>query len=160
MSEKMPLQIHWFDGDREALRPLLQLAEDSETELLSYMHRGEVLVATGGDELVGQLLLTPAEEPDTLEVKNMAVAERRQGEGIGRALLMRAFEECRARGLRRITVATAAASIGNLRFYQRAGFRMLRVERDAFGPHTGYEPGMKLDGIPILDRIWLDRALR
>jgi hypothetical protein len=39
-----------------------------------------------------------------------------------------------------ILVATAAADIGNLRFYQRQGFRMRSVERDAFTPATGY-PG-------------------
>ena len=41
----------------------------------------------------------------------------------------------------RVLVATAAADIGNLRFYQRQGFRMRSVERDAFTPATGYPPG-------------------
>ena len=34
----------------------------------------------------------------------------------------------------RVLVATAAADIGNLRFYQRQGFRMRSVERDAAAP--------------------------
>ena len=56
-------------------------------------------------------------------------------------------------------VATAAADIGNLRFYQRLGFRLRSVERDAFTPAAGYEPGLLIDGIELRDRVWLDRRL-
>jgi hypothetical protein len=62
-------------------------------------------------------------------------------------------------GRRRLLVATAAADVGNLRFYQRVGFRMLRIERDAFGPGAGYAAGIVIDGIPLRDRVWLDRVL-
>ena len=59
----------------------------------------------------------------------------------------------------RVLVATAAADIGNLRFYQRQGFRMRSVERDAFTPATGYPPGLLIDGIELRDRVWLDREV-
>ena len=58
-----------------------------------------------------------------------------------------------------ILVATAAADIGNLRFYQRQGFRMRSVERDAFTPATGYPPGLLIDGIELRDRVRLDREV-
>jgi hypothetical protein len=58
-----------------------------------------------------------------------------------------------------VLVATAAADIGNLRFYQRQGFRMRSVERDAFTPATGYPPGLLIDGIELRDRVWLDRVV-
>jgi len=61
--------------------------------------------------------------------------------------------------VRLILVATAAADIGNLRFYQRQGFRMRSVERDAFTPATGYPPGLLIDGIELRDRVWLDQAV-
>jgi catechol 2,3-dioxygenase-like lactoylglutathione lyase family enzyme len=54
---------------------------------------------------------------------------------------------------------TAAADVGNLRFYQRLGFRLLHVERDAFTPADGYAEGLTIDGIPLRDRVWLDLAL-
>ncbi len=45
-------------------------------------------------------------------------------------------------GAGRVLVATSDGEIiGNLRFYQRQGFRMRSVERDAFTPATGYPPG-------------------
>ena len=58
-----------------------------------------------------------------------------------------------------MVVATAAADVGNLRFYQRQGFRFRSVERDAFGPGSGYPPGLEIDGIALRDRVWLDRAV-
>ena len=58
-----------------------------------------------------------------------------------------------------LTVATASADIGNLRFYQRLGFRMRRIERDAFTPANGYPPGLEVDGIELRDRVWLDLRL-
>jgi hypothetical protein len=49
----------------------------------------------------------------------------------------------------------AAADTGNLRFYQRVGFRLLSVDRDAFTPATGYPDPIMIDGIPLMDRVWL-----
>ena len=56
-------------------------------------------------------------------------------------------------------VATGAADVGNLRFYQRMGFRLLSVERDAFTPATGYPTPIVIDGIPLRDRVWLSQDL-
>jgi hypothetical protein len=52
-----------------------------------------------------------------------------------------------------------AADTGNLRCYQRQGFRMRTVERDAFTPATGYPPGVLIDGVELRDRVWLDRPV-
>jgi hypothetical protein len=56
-------------------------------------------------------------------------------------------------------VATAAADIENLCFYQRLGFRMRSIERDAFTPERGYPAGTLVDGIELRDRVWLDQGL-
>jgi catechol 2,3-dioxygenase-like lactoylglutathione lyase family enzyme len=55
-------------------------------------------------------------------------------------------------------VATAAADTGVLRFYQRLGFRLLRVERDVFTPEAGYPP-TEVDGVPLRDQVWLSLTL-
>src|SRR3954469_25463518 len=49
----------------------------------------------------------------------------------GRVLVRAAIDLARREGRSSLVVATAAADTGNLRFYQRAGFRMRSVERDA-----------------------------
>jgi ribosomal protein S18 acetylase RimI-like enzyme len=147
-------------GPRSELRSLFELAEDSAPELDAYIEDGRVLVAVDGDEVVGHVQLTPiAEQPTAIEVKNMAVDAAHQRRGIGRALMTAAIAQARAEERSRLVVATAAADIGNLRFYQRLGFRMRAIERDAFTPATGYEPGLLIDGIELRDRVWLDLPL-
>ena len=142
-----------YSGPRAELRPLFELAEDSTAELDSYIDAGRVLVARSGDEIVGHLQLIEC------ELKNMAVLPEHQGQGIGRTLVDAAIELARGAGCSSLTVATAAADIGNLRFYQRLGFRMASIERDAFTEATGYARGLTVDGIELRDRVWLDRPL-
>jgi ribosomal protein S18 acetylase RimI-like enzyme len=151
--------IDWHHGDRTELRPLFSLAEDSASALDSYLADGRVLVAVSGDNLVGHLQLVDTGTPGHIEIKNMAVREDQQRRGIGGLLVRQAITRLGAEGVVCLRVATAAADIGNLRFYQRLGFRMRSVERDTFTEATGYPPGILIDGIPLRDRVWLDRPI-
>ena len=146
-------------GPREPLRRLFELAEDSPRQLDAYLEQGDVLVATIAGRPVGHIQCVAAGRPGELEIKNMAVDPAVQGRGIGRALVEAVLSDARRRGLASVRVATAAADVGNLRFYQRHRFRLRSVEPDAFTPDTGYPPGLEIDGIPLRDRVWLDRAL-
>ena len=56
-------------------------------------------------------------------------------------------------------VGTASSGTGQLAFYQKAGFRLDRVERDYFAPSRGYAPGIVEDGIPLRDMVWMDQQL-
>jgi GNAT superfamily N-acetyltransferase len=138
---------------RAGLRALFELAEDSQQELDSYIDIGRVLVALDADEVVGHLQLIDA------EIKNMAVLASHRGRGIGRALVGSAIELARAESRSELVVATATADIGNLRFYQRLGFRMRSIERDAFTAATGYDGVRSDEGIELRDRVWLDLTL-
>ena len=153
------VRIETYSGPRDNLRRLFELAEDSAAELDSYIDAGRVLVATSDGEIMGHLQLTGTGDPRLVEIKNMAVREDRQGQGVGRRLIHAAVDLAAAEAVTTIMVATAAADIGNLRFYQRQGFRMRSVERDAFTPATGYPPGLLIDGIELRDRVWLDREV-
>jgi GNAT superfamily N-acetyltransferase len=153
------VRIETYSGSRVNLRPLFELAEDSAAELDSYIESGRVLAAVSGGEVIGHLQLTGTGDPRQAEIKNMAVREDRQGHGVGRRLIQAAVDLAAAESVTTIVVATAAADVGNLRFYQRQGFRMRSVERDAFTPATGYPPGLLIDGIELRDRVWLDRAV-
>jgi ribosomal protein S18 acetylase RimI-like enzyme len=148
--------VDWFTGDRAVLRPLFALAEDSVTELDSYVGAGRLLVARDGEEVVGHLQLVDGAAPGRVEVKNMAVREDRQGQGIGRLLVEEALARLATEDVSTVEVATAAADVGNLRFYQRLGFRLRSIERDAFSVSTGYPVDLHIDGIPLRDRVWLD----
>lgn len=153
------VRVETYDGPREELRGLFELAEDSAAELDSYLHAGRVLTATVGLDVVGHLQLVETDRPGQTEIKNMAVREDWQGGGIGARLVRAALDLLEAEGGTAMLVATAAADVGNLRFYQRQGFRMRSVERDAFTPAAGYPPGTRIDGIELRDRVWLDRPV-
>jgi len=74
-------------------------------------------------------------------------------------LVEAAVVRCRIRGGHRLIVSTATADIGNLRFYQRLGFRMYRIARDAFTPLRGYPEAKLVDGIPLRDQVFLELDL-
>jgi predicted N-acetyltransferase YhbS len=157
------IAVEEYTGERDALRWSFELAEDSESELLSYLYRGRVLVARVDGQVAGHLLLVDVDgdtaTPGEAELKSMAVRTDLQGQGIGAALIEAARALLRNAGVRVLHVSTAAASAANLRFYQRRGFRMRAVERDAFTAATGYPPGIMVEGIPLRDRVWLDMEL-
>jgi ribosomal protein S18 acetylase RimI-like enzyme len=154
------VRIEIYTGSRADLRPLFEMAEDSQTQLSSYIEAGRVLVAVAQGQVIGHLQLVETDDPSRVEIKNMAVDEARQGRGVGRLLIQAASRLLAAEQVKTLLVATAAADVGNLRFYQRQGFRLRSVERDAFTSATGYPHGLRIDGIELRDRVWLDRRVR
>src|SRR4051794_33490705 len=151
--------IDWYDGDRAAIHRLFKEADDSDVQLDAYMSLGRVLVASRGSEPVGHLQLVPTATDGEIELKSLAIVAELRGSGIGRRLIDRAVQEATTEGYTRMLVSTGAADTGNLRFYQRCGFRFLSVERDAFTPATGYPEPIVIDGVELRDRIWLDQPL-
>ena len=149
--------IEWFEGARGELADLFALADDSPVQVARYRDLGRILVARDGSIVVGHLQLVDGADEGAAEVKSLAVREDRQGEGVGRLLVRRAATIARDEGLPGLLVATAAADTGVLRFYQRLGFRFLRIERDVFTPEAGYPP-TDVDGIPLRDQVWLSLA--
>jgi len=144
---------------RERFLPLLLLADESLQQVRSYMNSGELYAFVGHDEVaVGIVLTTPAEQ-NSVELKAVAVDTTQQNRGIGRRLLAAVIEELRRRGVRRAIVGTANAGIGQLAYYQKAGFRLLRIERDFFSPARGYPAVMEDNGIRLRDMVWMDQEL-
>jgi GNAT superfamily N-acetyltransferase len=152
-------QIVEHRGPRRALRRLFELAEDSPGALDGYIDAGRVLVALDGDGIFGHVQITTTPRLRELEIKNVAVDPKMQRRGIGRALVEAVVTVARDEGCSRLVVATSTADVGNLVFYQRLGFRVCAIDRDAFSAAAGYEPGLTIDGIALRDRIWLDREL-
>lgn len=155
----MTVEIDWNTQSRAALRPLFEEAEDSAVQLDAYIELGRVLVARIDVDVIGHLQLLATDDPMVIEIKSLAVDPEHRGAGIGRALLAAAIARCADEGFARIVLSTATADVGNLRFYQRMGFRFESIERDAFTPATGYPVPIDIDGVALRDRIWLDRDL-
>jgi N-acetylglutamate synthase-like GNAT family acetyltransferase len=149
------VEISWHRSRRRELWDLFALAEESPAVIEELIDLGSVLVARLDGEILGCLQLLDPREDAEIEIAILAVAEDYQGRGLGTALVERAVAEARNLGLHTVRVGTSSADISNLRFYQRRGFRMLAIERDAFTPADGYPEGIETDGLPLRDRVWL-----
>lgn len=142
--------------ERREHLPTLLLADDVAER---YLDDGDLWVVEGGSGLV---LTVPAEdEPGTVELRNVAVREDRQGQGLGLTMVAAVVDALRAEGWRRAVVGTGTADPVTYVFYQRCGFRPHHVERDVFTPENGYDPGelREPNGLTHRDMLWFDLDL-
>ncbi len=155
----MVLRLVGPGTERERYLPLLLLADESEQQVRSYLQAGDLFVLPDPAATpLGLVLVLPTGDGEA-ELKAVAVAPEHQGRGVGKRLLAFVLTELRGRGVRRVVVGTGNSGIGQLAFYQKAGFRLWRVERDVFTPARGYPLGLEENGIPLRDMVWLDQAL-
>ncbi|MDQ1233737.1 ribosomal protein S18 acetylase RimI-like enzyme [Paenibacillus sp. SORGH_AS306] len=90
------------------------------------------------------------------EIMNIAVEEGYEGQGIGSKLLDEVLEQLKQFKANVITVATGNSSLGALAFYQKHGFRIIRIEHDHFTTH--YEHPIIENGIVCRDQIILQKS--
>lgn len=147
---------------RAAFVPLLLLADESEEQVGGYLQEGDLYVLrdpAAPEPPLGVTLTIPLDdpaEPGSVELKAVAVAEAHHGRGLGKQMLALVLADLRARGVRRAVVGTSNAGVGQLAFYQKAGFRLWRIERDFFSPERGYDPDSRENGIAHRDMVWMD----
>ena len=135
---------------------LLLLADPSRAQVERYLRDGLCLVARDDARTLGVVVLLPT-EPGTMELMNIAVAENRQGQGIGKRLMAAAVRAARRHGAHRLDVGTGNSSIGQLAFYQKNGFRIVGVRPDYFREH--YPERIVENGIECRDMVRLRRKL-
>src|SRR5215475_13952614 len=116
-------------SDRDAYLPLLLLADESQAQVDSYYQAGDLYALDDEAARPLSMVLTIAAPDGSVELKAVAVDEARHNEGIGKLMLAAVLADLRTRGVRRVTVGTASCGIGQLAFYQKAGFRLFSIER-------------------------------
>ncbi len=146
-------------GQREPFLDLLLLADESEQQVRSYMDEGELFAffAEGWNRPAGMTLTIP--DGDAVELKAVAIDPAGQGTGMGKRMLALVLDALRRSGYRRAIVGTGNSGIGQLAYYQKAGFRLHHIERDFFTPERGYDEGIEENGIPLRDMVWMDQEL-
>jgi GNAT superfamily N-acetyltransferase len=130
----------------EHVIPLLLLAEPSEGALRwSLSHLSDSLY---GMELDGAWVgaATMRWQSDPCELLELAIAPDRQGQGLGKALVAWLIAEAQSKGKPALVVGTSNASIGNILFYQKCGFRIDHVRADYFWYYRKprYENGIRV----------------
>ena len=136
--------------ERHAVILLLRLAEPSETALdWSLDHLSDTVYRFDrGDALVGAATMRWRDEPS--ELVELAVAAEHQGAGNGKQIIGWLVAEARRRGRHAIEVGTSSASLDNIAFYQKCGFRPSAIRRDYFWYHRQV---LMEHGIPVRDMI-------
>lgn len=135
------MDIQIYEGSRATLLPLFRLADESESQIVSYYELGTVLVAYDGASIVG--LAHIVEEDGYLEIVSLAVCSERQGAGIGTRLIAKVLCFAKVRRFDRVVVCTGAWETDNIVFYLNRGFRIFNVNRGFFTPEKGYADGRR-----------------
>ena len=81
--------------------------------------------------------------------------------GAGTALLAAVVERARSRGCRRVWLITTNDNVDALRFYQRRGFVLTALHRDAIADSRQLKPSIPeagANGIPIRDELELEHV--
>jgi ribosomal protein S18 acetylase RimI-like enzyme len=145
---------------REPYVPLLLLADEPQP-LRAYLDDGDLYVLRdqAGTPLGVTLVLPWHGEAATAELKAVAVAASAHNRGLGQRMLRGVTDDLRARGRARVVVGTSNAGVGQIAFYQKAGFRILCIERDYFTVEKGYDPDERENGLPHRDMVWFDQDL-
>jgi N-acetylglutamate synthase-like GNAT family acetyltransferase len=86
----------------------------------------------------------------------------REGMWIGSSLLDAAKKAARAAGCRRMWLITTNDNLAALGFYQKRGWRLVAIHRDALKESRRLKPeipAVGIDGIPVRDEIELEMLL-
>ena len=150
--------------DARMLRPypeeipwdLLLDADPSRARVESYLSDELTRVAKLDDAVIGVYALKRI-DATSFELMNIAVAESYQGTGLGRRLLGHAIGLAESKGARVIEVGTGNSSFDALRFYQRAGFRIVGVWVNHFVDN--YDEPIYENGIQCADMVRLRLVL-
>lgn len=135
---------------------LLLTADPSDKLVQSYLERGVCYVMEKHDQIVGVYILVPA-GADTAEIANIAVVEKYQQQGLGKALLLDAFSRAQKIPVSRLLIGTADASIHQLTFYQAMGFHITGRISNFFVEH--YEEPIYENGVQCRDMIRLTKEV-
>lgn len=133
---------------------LLLMADEQESMIDRYLSRGEMFAAWDGDELCAVCIATD-EGGGTVEIKNIAVAPERRGEGAGRAMI--GFLERRYRGRYDSIVVGTGESPATLPFYEKCGFVYSHRIPDFFTEN--YDRPIVECGTVLRDMVYLKKKL-
>jgi ribosomal protein S18 acetylase RimI-like enzyme len=99
---------------------------------------------------------------DGLDWEIVTIDSLEPGSGVGSDLIFAARQEAKRAGASRLWLITTNDNLNALRFYQKRGFRLVALHRDALDRSRQLKPNIPLvgqDGIPLRDELELEMLL-
>jgi ribosomal protein S18 acetylase RimI-like enzyme len=130
---------------------LLLLADPSEKKIAGYLSVSRCFAVWFGEKVIGVCVVMPIQK-NAYELMSISVAPSYQQKGIGTQLLRHAIASIGRLGAKYLEVGTGTFGY-QLKFYQRQGFRVSRIDKDFF--IKNYEEPIFEDGIQLRDMLRL-----
>ncbi|WP_029903866.1 GNAT family N-acetyltransferase [Prevotella sp. 10(H)] len=150
------MEIRKLNSSEPVPYNLLLLADPSIEALEKYLDRNYIFVALIEGIVVGVFALYPL-DADSIEIKNIAVDENYQGQGIATAMLGYATTVSRDKGYRRLVIGTADISSSPIPLYQKNGFEIYDVKKNFF--IDNYAEPIFDNGEQCVDMVMLGKPL-
>jgi len=148
------IKIFFVENPNDIPLKLLLLADHSEQRIEDYINESYIYNALWNGKVVGSYVLFMIDKT-TIEIKNIAVDEPFQGQGIGTKLINSAMEKSILNGFKKILIGTGNSSLGQLYLYQKLGFRITDNKPDFFVencPEIIWENGIQCQDMIILTK--------
>lgn len=115
----------------EAFESYIATSLNEEIDRIADYYRekgGSFWVAMAGTKLVGMFGLERSSASDAMELRRMYVEPDARRQGIGRAMLQFAEQECRRENISRLELSTSELQREALSLYRNSGYRLVREE--------------------------------
>ena len=133
---------------------LLIFGDEQEEMIMKYLDRGRLFVLKDDDKVCAVCVVT--DEGDfTLELKNIAVSEKVQRRGFGRALI--SFIESKFAGAFKWLIVGTGDSPLTVPFYEKCGFKKCGVIKNFF--IDNYDHPIIEAGVQLCDMICFEKEL-
>jgi GNAT superfamily N-acetyltransferase len=141
------------DADKIKLMNLLLIADEQESMINKYLHRGKLYALYDGD--LKSICVVTEESRGVFELKNIATDPKYQRMGYGQKLIFYLFEIYKDLGTTLFVGTGDSPKIIN--FYQKCGFVYSHSVKNFFVDN--YDHPMFEDGKQLIDMIYLKKDL-
>ena len=146
--------IRQLRSDEKIPYDLLLLADETIEAINRYINDSDIFIFEKDNETIAIYVLKEISN-DTIEIKNIAVDTKHQGQGIGKLLLRDAISRAKAKGFKTIVIGTGDTAPKQLHLYQKEGFEIFDTKKRFFldnYPNPIYENGIQLKDMIMLKK--------
>lgn len=140
---------------RHTMMRYLLIGDAEEEMVLRYLSYGQLWALKVDEQLIGVLHYVPA-GAGRIEIKNIGILPEYQRQGYGRQAIDLLTTKLADQAYQALIVGTGDASLDNLAFYLKQGFRFSDIRKHFF---EQYQTPIVENGIQLQDMVLLAKPL-